>query len=89
MANNELPNLDTLPASAMLSAADLAGLLRVSTNTVWRLAKVGRLPEPLRIGENTTRWKAGEVREALGMATAPAKPHPTARTKSKPAAIAA
>jgi len=58
-------NLDTLPASAMLSAADLAGMMGVSLNTVWRWAKAGRLPAPLRIGPNTTRWKAGEVRAAL------------------------
>lgn len=65
MATQDLPNLDTLPASAMLSASDLAGLLGVSLNTVWRWAKAGRLPAPVRIGPNVTRWKAGEVRATL------------------------
>lgn len=58
-------NLATLPPSAMLSAADLAGMMGVSLNTVWRWAKAGRLPAPRRIGPNTTRWMAGEVRAAI------------------------
>lgn len=62
---SELPNLDTLPASAMLSAADLSDLLRVSLNTVWRWSKDGRIPRPIKIGPNSTRWRAGDVREAL------------------------
>lgn len=65
MASENLPNLDTLPASAMLSAADLSDLLRVSLNTVWRWSKDGRIPRPIKIGPNSTRWRAGDVREAL------------------------
>ncbi len=65
MASENLPNLDTLPASAMLSAADLSDLLRVSLNTVWRWSRSGRLPAPKKIGPNSTRWRAGDVREAL------------------------
>lgn len=60
-------NFDTLPASAMVSAADLSGLFGVSLNTIWRWArpKDGRLPAPIRVGPNTTRWNVGSVRETL------------------------
>lgn len=65
MASENLPNLDTLPASAMLSAADLRDIFRVSLNTIWRWSKDGRLPAPVKLGPNSTRWRAGDVREAL------------------------
>lgn len=65
MASENLPNLDALPASAMLSAADLSDMFRVSLNTVWRWSKAGRLPAPVKLGPNSTRWRAGDVREAL------------------------
>lgn len=71
MANQDLPNIDTLPASAMLSASDLSRLLGVSLNTIWRWAKDGRhLPAPVRIGPNITRWKVGEVRAAIALKAA-------------------
>lgn len=62
---NTPENFDTLPDSAMLSAAELAGLFGVSLNSIWRWAKSGRLPAPRRVGANTTRWNVGSVREAL------------------------
>lgn len=58
-------NFNTMPAAAMVSAADLSGLLGVSLNTIWRWSKAGRLPAPVRIGPNTTRWNMGEIRAAL------------------------
>ena len=64
---NTPENFDTLPASAMLSATDLSGLLGISLNSVWRWSKAekGKLPRPWKLGANTTRWNVGEVREAL------------------------
>ena len=47
----------------LLSAADLAQLLRLSTATIWRLRASGKLPRPLdALGRQLIRWDAGEVR---------------------------
>ena len=62
---NTPENFDTMPDSAMLSAAELAGLFGVYLNSIWRWAKYGRLPAPRRVGANTTRWHVGSVREVL------------------------
>lgn len=59
------PDLDTLPASAMLTDADVAALFRVSRSCIWRWQRQGRIPVPVRVGENCTRWQAGPLREAL------------------------
>jgi predicted DNA-binding transcriptional regulator AlpA len=47
----------------LLSAADLAALLRVSTATLWRLRAAGKLPRPLdALGRQLLRWNADEIR---------------------------
>lgn len=37
----------------------------VSRCTVWRWAKEGRLPPPVKIGPSITRWRLSEVIEKL------------------------
>jgi len=50
-------------APMLLSAADLAALLRVSSATIWRLRASGKLPRPLNsLGRQLLRWNADEVR---------------------------
>lgn len=58
-------HFDDLPASAQVPARMLASLLDISEVTVWRWARLGKLPRPRRLGGNTTRFNVGEVREAL------------------------
>lgn len=55
----------TYPADGYVSASKLAELLETSPCTIWRWAKTGRLPKPVKLGEGTTRWHLGEVRAAL------------------------
>lgn len=62
-------DLDALPDSAFVSAADLAAHFRVTVKTIWRWAG-GQLPQPYQLGANTTRWKAGEVRQAIAQKAA-------------------
>lgn len=64
---NTPENFDSLPAAAMVSATELSGLFGVSLNTIWRWSRPedGRLPTPIKVGLNTTRWNVGSVREAL------------------------
>lgn len=45
----------------LITAAELARLLKISTRTLWRLQSAGRLPEPVRFG-GAVRWRLEEVR---------------------------
>jgi len=47
----------------LLSAADLAQLLRVSTATIWRLRSAGKLPRPsAALGSQLVRWDFTDVK---------------------------
>lgn len=39
----------------------LAARYAVSRQTVWRWAKEGRLPAPIKLGPNCTRWRFADV----------------------------
>lgn len=60
-----LATFDELPDSAMTDARTLAGLMGCSVNTIWRRAKAGIIPSPIRISSQQTRWRVGDVRQAL------------------------
>lgn len=40
---------------------EIAARYGISRNTVWRWAKEGRLPSPVRIGPGVTRWRLDDV----------------------------
>ena len=44
-----------------LKALQVATILGVSVATVWRWVAAGRLPAPMKLGPNTTRWKASDI----------------------------
>jgi predicted DNA-binding transcriptional regulator AlpA len=39
----------------------LSDRYEVSRATIWRWAKIGKLPPPTKIGENTSRWELAEA----------------------------
>ena len=45
----------------LISSDQLAGMLQISTRTLWRLLSTGKLILPVHIGGNT-RWRLEEVR---------------------------
>lgn len=59
------PNLDELPPSALLTIRDVSAILRVNDVTIRRWSASGKLPRLRKIGKNSTRFNAGELREAL------------------------
>ena len=63
-------DLDALPDGAFLTDLDLAAAFRVHQMTIWKWARNGLLPKPYQLGGNTTRWKAGEVRQAIAQKVA-------------------
>ncbi len=69
--SNDTPiNFDALPDSAFVTDIHLASLFQVHRLTIWRWSNSGRLPKPYQLGGNTTRWKAGEVRQAIAQKAA-------------------
>lgn len=60
-----LSGFDLLPNSAFINVGTVAALLGCSANTVWRRAKAGTLPAPVKTGQMSTRWKVGAIRAHL------------------------
>jgi len=55
-------SIDESEAPALITAADFAGMLKVSLRTLWRLRSAGQIPEPVRLG-GAVRWRLDEVRQ--------------------------
>lgn len=58
-------SFDELPDSALVPDLTIAELLSCHRTQVWRMAREGRLPKPIKIGLNSARWKVGEIRAVL------------------------
>ena len=52
-----------------LTVLEVGKVLGVSPATVWRLAKAGLIPQPRKIGENSTRWDSRELDDAVSKLT--------------------
>ena len=63
-ASKALAQFDTLPDSARVRLPTVAALFGLSTVTVWRWARNGQLPAPIKTGGITT-WNVGALRLAL------------------------
>lgn len=50
-------------AETYLNAREVAKVLSVSEPTIWRWAKEGRIPAPVKLGPNTSRWSSEEIAE--------------------------
>ena len=46
----------------LLTAAQVADLLGVSTRTLWRLRSAGSVPAPVKLG-GSVRWRGGELHQ--------------------------
>jgi predicted DNA-binding transcriptional regulator AlpA len=58
----KLPEASSPEPGQLYRAADLAALFRVRTATIWKWAKTGVLPEPVKIGHgHYIAWKASVI----------------------------
>jgi len=48
-----------------VSDRTLADRYEVSRSTVWHWARTGKLPRPVKISDNTTRWDDDQVNEFM------------------------
>ena len=60
-----LANADTLPDAAMVDVKVVAVLLGRSVGSIWRDARNGNLPRPIKTGPACTRWNLGAIRRHL------------------------
>ncbi len=65
-----LRNFDSLPDSAIVRDKIVAGLLGCSVPTIWRMAKDGRLPAPVKPSLRVTGWRVGALRKSKALTAA-------------------
>ncbi len=60
-------NYDTLPDAVLIRPKQLvaSGLVPFSIVSVWRKAKAGTFPAPIKVAPAITAWRLGDVREWL------------------------
>ena len=62
---NRVANFETLPDSALLTVKEIRYLSGRSLASIWRDVKQSRLPRPVALGPNASRWRAADVRVYL------------------------
>lgn len=48
-------------APVFLPVTEVATRERVSVPTIWRWAREGRFPQPVKLGDNCTRWRLADL----------------------------
>jgi predicted DNA-binding transcriptional regulator AlpA len=76
-------SFDELPDSALVPDLIVAELFSCHRTQVWRMAREGRLPQPIKIGLNSTRWRVGGIRAARAAMEDNAAPKKVIKTKNK------
>ena len=62
----ELTHFDQLPDSAHVRLPVVRGLYgNCSASAIWRNCKAGKIPAPIKLTEQITAWKVGDLRAAL------------------------
>ena len=49
------------PGILFISVGEVADRYNVSVDTIWRWARNGDLPRPVKIGPNVTRWRMSDL----------------------------
>lgn len=60
-----LINFDRLPDGAYVRVGVVAKLLGCSIPTIWRKARNGTLPKPVKFSTHVTSWNVGDIRQML------------------------
>ena len=55
------PFENTLPTTGFLRLPQVLELIPVSRSTWWANVKLGKFPPPVKLGTNTTAWKAEDI----------------------------
>jgi predicted DNA-binding transcriptional regulator AlpA len=65
MQANTVSNFDTLPATGYMRQPQVLEVVPFSAATMWRKAKQGTFPKPVKLSERVTAWRVGDVRQFL------------------------
>lgn len=69
MQSNPIPaalaNFDSLPDSALVDVKTVSAILGRSPSSIWRDARTGKLPAPIKTGPACTRWNVAALRRHL------------------------
>ena len=63
----ELIHFDSLPDSAHVRLPVVKGLYGCSESAIWRNAKLGLIPAPVKLTPQISAWNVGELRAALNV----------------------
>jgi len=58
-------NLTTLSKEGFVRLPQILSVIPVSASTWWRGVKSGKYPQPVKLGERTTAWRVGDIRELI------------------------
>ncbi len=63
----KLSPFDELPDDAFIRLPRLIswGLIPFSSSTLWRMCRNGKFPQPIKISEDITAWRVGDIRKWL------------------------
>ena len=63
MANHSNPTTAaTLPATGYVRLPELRRIIPFGRSTIWRKAKNGTFPKPVKLSEGITAWKVEDIR---------------------------
>lgn len=51
----------------LLTVKDVAEILSVGVRTVWRWTAAGEIPQPIKLGRSTVRWRASEIQRYIDL----------------------
>jgi predicted DNA-binding transcriptional regulator AlpA len=74
----------TNASTDLMLKSEVAALLRCTERQVERLAKSGRIPQPVYLGSQSPRWVRSDLLAALGMAADTSPCSASAKTLSPP-----
>ena len=59
------PSIESLPDSALLRLDQLIAdrLVPFSKATIWRKCRTGEFPSPIKVSDQITAWRLGDIRE--------------------------
>lgn len=66
----ELIHFDELPDIAHVRLPVVKGLYGCSESAIWRNCKTGAIPAPVKLTEQITAWRVGDLRAALNRVVA-------------------
>lgn len=61
-ANSKIPEIQELPETGLLRIKQVLRFVPVSRSNWWQGVKEGRYPQPLKLSERVTCWRAADIR---------------------------